>query len=258
MEPRASDVRGSARPSRHNPAHGNRWALFDGDNTLWHIEALYDRARRDLVCLVERSGANVGEIEAFQRHEDKRLYEELGYSASRFAQSFENTLLRFVPNACPAEVRDIRNLALSVFEQPAEIDPDAAGVLMSLRNSHNLGLITAGERWVQERRVAKFRFADIFDVIRIVEKKTASVFRELVADLGIATEASWVVGDSVRSDILPALDAGLNAILIANHNWIEVEREGHRPTHLKVVDRLGEVLPIIVASGLGIAEPAHS
>lgn len=253
----------------HNPAklaravsdvgqRGDRWALFDGDNTLWHTEALYDHARSELVHYIGASGADASKIEAFQRLEDKRLFEELGYSATRFATSFENTMRRFVPGATVTQLSCARHLAQSVFERPAEIDPDAAGVLSCLRSSHQLGLITAGERWVQERRLAAFRYADVFDIIQIVERKTAMVFRKLVADLAIGVEQSWGVGDSLRSDIMPALEVGLNAILVTNHNWIEVERAQNQPSHLKVVDRLGDVLPIIVTAEREIPAPAHS
>ncbi len=257
VENRALPSVGSAKRPDRRVGKGNRWVFFDGDNTLWHVEALYDRARRDLVRFVEQSGASAWEVETFQREEDKRLFGELGYSAVRFARSFENTLRRFIPGATTEQAERVRRLAMSVFESPAETDQDAAGVLVTLRSSHNLALVTAGERWVQERRLAGFNYTGLFDLVHIAEKKTATLFRELVASLCISAEASWVVGDSLRSDAIPALEAGLNAILIANHNWVEVERDGGRPAHLKVVDRLGDILPIIVTSGLEIPAPAH-
>jgi putative hydrolase of the HAD superfamily len=222
-----------------------------------HLEALYDHARDELVRYIGASGADAGAIEAFQRLEDKRLFEELGYSATRFATSFENTLRRFVPDASVAQLGCARHFAQSVFERPAEVDPDASEVLSCLRSSHHLALVTAGERWVQERRLAAFRYTDMFDVIRIVEQKTAVLFRKLSADLAIETGRPWVVGDSLRSDIMPALGAGMNAILIANHNWIEVELLENRPDSLNVVTRLGDVLPIIVTAGIETPAPAH-
>ncbi len=236
---------------------GGRWVFFDGDNTLWHIEALYDHARHELVEYIRQFGADSDEIEEFQRLEDKRLFGELGYSATRFATSFENTLRQFIPSATTAQSQCVRQLAQSVFERPAEIDLDAPGVLSCLRNSYHLALVTAGERWVQERRIASFHYAAMFDVIQIVERKSAVLFRELAASLAIEVGQSWVVGDSLRSDIMPALQAGLNAILIANHNWIEVEHAENRPDNLRVVDRLGDVLSIIVTAGLEIPAPTH-
>lgn len=234
------------------------WVLFDGDNTLWHIEALYDHAREELVRCIDPSGENAADIEAFQRAEDKRMFETLGYSATRFAKSFENTFRMFVPGAADAQREHVRSLALAVFEHPAPVDRDALQVLSELRGSHRLALITAGERWVQEKRVAAFPYRDMFQEIRIVERKTETVFRRITADLGIAVRDLWVVGDSLRSDVMPALTAGLNAILIANHNWIEVERDEVRPHNLRVVDRLGDVPLIINPPVLETPGPAHS
>lgn len=114
---------------RTEPAERDKWVLFDGDNTLWHIEVLYDRARQALVRHIERAGGRPDEVEAFQRLEDKRLFAELGYSSTRFAQSFENTLRRFVTIASNLELQNARHLALSVFEQTAEIDSDVPEVL---------------------------------------------------------------------------------------------------------------------------------
>jgi putative hydrolase of the HAD superfamily len=247
-----------ATPQDRTSATNNRWILFDGDNTLWHIETLYDQARQDLVRFIVRPGANEDEIEAFQRSEDKRLFAELGYSSNRFATSFEHTMRKFMPRATPEQIQYARDLARSVFDRPAEIDPDADGVLHALSGNYRLALVTAGERWVQERRVAAFRYKNCFSAVHIVERKTPDVFRELTASLAINLKESWVIGDSMRSDIIPALAAGLNAILIADHNWIEVEREGNRPGHLQVVERLGGVLSIIVASGIGIPAPEHA
>jgi putative hydrolase of the HAD superfamily len=231
-------------------AKGGRWVFFDGDNTLWHIEKLYDVARENLVHYLGMSGANRDEIEAFQRLEDKRLFGHLGYSATRFATSFENTLRHFKADATLAQLRHARDLALSVFDLPGETDPGTPGVLACLKETYHLALITAGERWVQERRLATFRFLGMFDVVRIVDRKTAELFRLLATELAISAKDSWVVGDSLRSDVIPALDAGLNAVLIANHNWIEIERDEVKPGALKVVDRLTDILPIIIATEL--------
>jgi putative hydrolase of the HAD superfamily len=240
------------------PRGRDRWVFFDGDNTLWHIEALYDRARADLVRHIERAGGPAGEVEAFQRLEDKRLFAELGYSGARFAKSFENTMRRFLAAAPAHDIQLARQLALSVFDQAATIDPDVAEVLSGLKGHYKLGIITAGERWVQQRRVAHFQYAKDFDLIRIVEQKTPDVFRALMTELNADPLGSWVVGDSLRSDILPATAAGLNAILIANHNWVEVERDETGPSHLNVVDRLREILPILATTQTDTAAPGHA
>lgn len=234
-----------------------QWVLFDGDNTLWHIEGLYDHARRELVKFISEYGADPREIEAFQRREDARLFSELGYSAARFGTSFENTVRQFIPNATTAQFERAIQVALSVFERPANIDPDAPAVLGGLRRSHHLALVTAGEHWVQERRVSAFPWAGLFDAVRIVERKTPELFRDLAKELAIDVARSWVVGDSLRSDVIPALKAGLSAILIANHNWVEVERDEMQPGNLVVVDRLRDVLPLIAAAEREIPAPAH-
>lgn len=232
--------------------------MFDGDNTLWHIESLYDQARQNLVRFVERLGANANHVEGFQRSEDKRLFSVLGYSAERFATSFRHTLIKFFPNATEADLAHVSNMAYSVFDSPAVVDPDAPIVLGTLKLGYRLALLTAGERWVQQRRLNTFAFLRCFDFVQIVKRKNIEVFQTLVRDLDLSPEMSWVVGDSLRSDAIPALQAGLNAILVANHNWVEVERDDYHPHKLRVVDRLREVPEVIAESDVGIPVLDHS
>ena len=85
----------------------SNWVIFDADNTLWDVEALYDAAREKFCHLVaELSHQNLKDIEEYQRETDGTLYATFGYSASRFARSFEETLNHFVPDPTIAVVAD--------------------------------------------------------------------------------------------------------------------------------------------------------
>jgi hypothetical protein len=90
------------------------WIIFDADNTLWAIEHLYDAAREALVHYLSAEGCDAKQVEEYQRMRDKELHKTYGYSARRFARSFEDTLLRFFRNALDESVRHVRQLALNV------------------------------------------------------------------------------------------------------------------------------------------------
>src|SRR4051794_889967 len=130
------------------------WIIFDADNTLWSIEHLYDDARRQLCAYVAAQGFSEADVEVFQQDRDQRLHATYGYSACRFARSFEDTLLHFLPASTDSTVRHVRFLALNVFERKAEPAEGLEDVLRSVHTRYNLGLLTAGERWVQERRLS--------------------------------------------------------------------------------------------------------
>jgi beta-phosphoglucomutase-like phosphatase (HAD superfamily) len=109
------------------------WVIFDADNTLWSTEPVYDRAR-DLFCdyvgelLSLRSPKSVltkALVDQLQRHRDLQLQLTHGYSAARFARSFEDTLTFLLPfSASAKELTHVRGLATDVFEKGAEICED--------------------------------------------------------------------------------------------------------------------------------------
>jgi len=208
-----------------NTAASSRWVIFDADNTLWKLEPLYNTARTTMAAYVSGlCSASASQIEEYQQDRDKQLREHYGYSASRFARSFEDTVLHFVQTAEPEHVRHVRALAEGVFAAKAEIFSDVEIVLRSLYAEHwHLGLLTAGEKWVQDKRIAEFHLQEIFHAIDVVEQKNEEEFRRFCKRHKIDPDQCWVVGDSKRSDILPATRAGLKAILIPNENWAAVE-----------------------------------
>jgi putative hydrolase of the HAD superfamily len=228
-----------------------RWVIFDADNTLWDIESLYDRARdafcahvEALVCAAEpATQIQRTLICILQRHRDVQLHATHGYSAARFARSFEDTLSFLLPLASPDEIRQARELALQVFVAEPELAPGLEAALSALAADFSLGIVTAGERWVQEKRLAAFEFRDRFDEIVIVERKMEATFEDFCSSRSVDKGNSWVVGDSLRSDIIPATKVGLRAIHFEAPNW--AVEHGLRPDGVPVARTMDEVLRLI-------------
>lgn len=215
------------------------WALLDADNTLWHVEPLYDSARVRLVSLLADHGADPEVVDAFQRQRDADLFQTLGYSDTRFEQSFVDTLHHAMPEgAGPRLERQARALAREALSSPAETDPDAGPAIALLKRFYRLGMITAGDRRIQQRRIREFPYTAAFDAIRCVPAKSADEFARFCAEHGVDRSRSVVIGDSVRSDVLPAIAAGLTPIWVRNPNWHEVENARVAPAHVATADRL--------------------
>jgi putative hydrolase of the HAD superfamily len=221
------------------------WLIFDADNTLWAVEHLYDQARESMCAFLGAKGASLDLARIFQLSRDKELYETYGYSACRFARSFEDSLFHFFPSAPAEDVRHVRRLALDVFEQPAQLADGLDRLLELLSPRYHLGIITAGERWVQERRLSDFHLRHLFAAIEIVESKNESVFRAFCARHLVDPGASYVIGDSFRSDILPARAAGLRAIWCRSANW-DLENAGDDiPPDVLIIARLAELTQVL-------------
>lgn len=220
-----------------------RWVVFDADNTLWSVEHLYDEARAQLCDYLSMWDVTKADVESFQHERDRQLHATYGYSACRFARSFEDTILHFVPAVAATQVQHVRQLALEVFEKRATLSIGLQEVIEKLALNYQLGIITAGERWVQERRLSDFHLRDRFSAVEIVDVKDASVFQRFIAKYSVDKDTSWVIGDSVNSDVLPALQAGLHAVLLSAPNWDRVEgKVATLPANVPTVTCLQEFL----------------
>jgi putative hydrolase of the HAD superfamily len=113
----------------------------------------------------------------------------------------------------------ISQIATSVVRNKTRPMPRAKEVLRALQGRCRLVLLTKGEYVLQERRVAESGFSELFQRAVIVEHKERETFLRVVRELDAAPDSIWSVGDSLRSDVKPALEAGLNAVWIPQETW---------------------------------------
>jgi putative hydrolase of the HAD superfamily len=225
------------------------WVIFDADNTLWEIESLYDDARRTLSNVLAARGIDAAVVAEMQHAIDEELYKTYGYSAQRFPASFDRTLTYFFPSSSEEERTQIRSLAERVFHQPAIPHPALSEIISRLRSHYSLGIVTAGEDWVQQARLDQFAHREHFNAIEIVPRKDAKAFSDFADRHQVDRKLSWVVGDSIRSDILPAHSAGLNTILVASNNWQRIEmNQAELPQYVHKVEDLADILEIVPLS----------
>ncbi|APG06859.1 hypothetical protein BKD09_00830 [Bradyrhizobium japonicum] len=199
------------------------WVIFDADNTLWATESLYDEARHALVQALVARGVDPFHAEEVQQSIDKELYGSLGYSSERFPTSFERTLVHFLPDSSEEDRARVKAIAQEVFVRPASAHHSLEIIIQKLSESYRLGILTAGERWVQQQRLRHFSYTSRFDAIEIVDRKDSNVFVQFSEKHSVDRRVSWVVGDSLRSDVIPARLAGFNAILLDARNWDRIE-----------------------------------
>lgn len=227
------------------------WVIFDADNTLWDIEHLYDNARNELCHFLEDKGFDRHQIENFQRNRDVELCSTYGYSACRFARSFEDTVIEYLGGSCKNDdVIHVRKIALDVFEKKPKYDDSLNLIFDELKQRRfKIGLLTAGEKWVQEKRIAEFHLTNEIDAIDVVEKKTKEVISDFIVNNKIDRKHSWMVGDSLKSDIKPSIDSGLKAVWYKNHNWKENEnQEDVKDYKYYKITKLNELIGIIDGS----------
>ena len=191
-----------------------RLVALDADDTLWHNETLFrltqtrfndllaDYASPDVV------GAKLIEIE-------RRNLELYGYGAKGFTLSMIETALEVSGAALPGSVlAEILAAGRSLMRHPIETLPGVAEALEALAGKADLVLVTKGDLFHQEQKLAASGLGNLFSGVEIVSEKTPDTYRRVFARYGVDPAEAVMAGNSVRSDVLPPLEAGAHAALI--------------------------------------------
>jgi putative hydrolase of the HAD superfamily len=232
-----------------------RLVIFDGDDTLWRVEELYDSAIREAERSVEAAGLSGEEWRRLQREYDLRNVKSLGMSPDRFPLSSRQALLEVARKhgeELPRNlVEDVVEISRAVFVKRAPVIPGTKRVLSALKPSFELVLLTKGDSTVQRRRVRESGLSSWFARVQIVSDKDEAVFKQIISDFDVQPDEAWSVGNSLASDVNPAIRAGLNAVWIDAHVW-EHERRELEAAHTRVVvlERLEELPEILLPSSV--------
>ena len=197
--------------------------VFDGDDTLWETEALYDSARTRSAEIVAKEGFDADRFQILQRELDIQNVKVLGLSSNRFPTSSVQAYTELARQAgrspIPKVSEKVYRASAAVFQAPAAVYSDVDNVLKAVSQKCLLGLLTKGDQLVQERRIDQSGLRRYFDAIAIVNNKTDAEFLSILAKLGAPPTDSWSIGNSLGSDIVPALSVGMRAIWIDAHVW---------------------------------------
>ena len=228
-----------------------RAAIFDGDDTLWKTEVLYDRAREAVRDIISSQRIDADQWEVRQRVIDVQNVAVYGFSSERFPTSCLQAFKEVWAAAGRSIDVNVENkifyAAQSVFRSNPELIPNVTTVLGTLRRRGvRLALLTKGDPRVQADRIEQSGLASVFEVIEIVQEKTTTTFRTILQNLSADGSNTWAIGNSLRSDILPALELGVRGIWIDAPVW-EYERSDETSTEASVfrATDLREILRII-------------
>jgi putative hydrolase of the HAD superfamily len=150
-----------------------------------------------------------------------------GYGVKSFTLSMVETAIDLTRGAVPAKtIMEILNLGRAMLEHPVEPLPGVAETLAALKDEFSLIMVTKGDLMSQEQKLARSGLGDFFDAIEIVSEKDANTYRRIVARQGIRAEEAVMIGNSMKSDVLPALEAGLWGVHIPYHiTWAHEHAE---------------------------------
>ena len=200
---------------------------FDADDTLWHCEDLFFEAHLGLKKLLpDRRIEDV--IDAV--YDVERLNLEIyGYGVKSFTLSLVETYLTLKKDADGTEIEELLNIGKSILDSPTRIFEGVENTLGQLSQHYKLLLITKGELVDQERKISNSQLANYFDFIDIISEKSPHAYAKILSDKKISPKNFVMIGNSVKSDILPVLKIGGHAIHIPyEYTWKHEEHSVER------------------------------
>jgi len=194
---------------------------FDADDTLWHNERYFRMTEARLAALLA-DHAPADEVFRRLTEAERRNIGRYGFGIKGFVLSQIETALEVTEDAVPGRViREIIEAGKEMLAHPIELLPDAADTVRALAGRYRLVLITKGDLLDQERKLAQSGLGEWFDAVEIVSEKTPEVYIRAFMRHGDGPERAVMVGNSLRSDVVPAIEAGAHGVHVPHETtWI--------------------------------------
>ncbi|MFN4058731.1 MAG: HAD family hydrolase [Roseinatronobacter sp.] len=197
---------------------------FDADDTLWHNERFF-RLTQDYFCGLLADYTDRATLETRLLAAERRNLGQYGFGIKGFVLSMIETAIEVTDHQVPARViSELLAAGQEMLRHPIELLPHAQDAIAALAPTHKLVLITKGDLLDQERKLAQSGLGEMFDAVEIVSDKTAPVYARIFARHGDGPEAALMVGNSMRSDVIPPILAGGWGVHVPHGLEWELER----------------------------------
>ncbi len=217
-------------------------AGFDGDDTLWHSEGYYQHAGAEFERIVGQ-WVDVATEPVRRRLQaiERRNLALFGYGAKGMALSMVEAAIELTGGAIDATaIHRIVALGKAVLDHPVELLPGIRAAVEAVAARHRIVLVTKGDLFHQERKVALSGLGDLFHRIEIVSEKDQRSYARVLGEFGIAADAFAMIGNSLRSDIEPVIALGGWGIHMPYHvTWEHELEHGVRNGHPRVITIAG-------------------
>ena len=196
--------------------------LIDADDTLWENNIYFERAIAKFISHLNHREFTPEQVRLVLNDVERECIISHGYGLHSFAHALVRTFEKLaVEPVTTADHERIHRFAHEIAEHPVEIIPEVPETLQHLAARHHLILVTKGDITEQSGKIERSGLKEYFAATEIVAEKNAPTYHGVVEKYGLSADTTWMIGNSPKSDINPALAAGLNAVFVPHADtWI--------------------------------------
>ncbi|HWR16522.1 MAG TPA: HAD family hydrolase [Terriglobales bacterium] len=208
-------------------SNGAQTLLIDADDTLWENNIYFERAIAKFISYLDHKEHSREQVREILNEVERGNILTHGYGLHSFAHALITTFEKLsVDPVTPEMHATIHSFCHEIAEHPVEVIDGVAETLEYLSGKHHLIMMTKGNITEQTGKIERSGLKHYFAAIEIVAEKDVPTYRGIMEKYELARESSWMVGNSPKSDINPAIGAGIHAVFVPHDNtWIMEHEE---------------------------------
>lgn len=221
-----------------------QFLILDADDTLWENNIYFETAFDQFCDYLGHSSLSPAEIRSVLDEIERVNAKIHGYGCRNFARNLGECLRRLAERDIgDTDLEAVREFAHAILEKPIELIEGVEETVAELSGRHDLTVFTKGDPEEQRLKIERSGLARYFEHTAIAKEKDKASYDRLVADRGLPFERTWMIGNSPKSDINPALAAGLKAVYVPHPRTWSLEHEQLPDSHprLLVIQQIREL-----------------
>ena len=220
------------------------WLLIDADDTLWENSVYFEEAIAEFTDFLAHTALTPREVRQVLDEIELSNIANQGYGSRSFARNLRRCFEHLVErHYCDEDLDRVTAMGEAILHRPIEVIEGVVETLCYLSNRHHLTLFTKGHSEEQLLKFNRSALGDHFHGVKVVREKHAGAYREIVEAEAMDPSRTWMIGNSPKSDIHPALEAGLGAVLVPHERtWsLELTDVPAVSERFRIVERFAEL-----------------
>jgi len=213
-----------------------RQLIFDADDTLWENNIYFEEAFEQFCGYLAHSSMSPPQIRAVLDEIEMVNAKIHGYGSRNFARNLAACFQHLTErDVCEADMDAVKEFAHAILEKPIELIDGVEETVAELSGRHDLTIFTKGDPEEQRMKIDRSGLSRYFQHAVVVKEKNAGAYRALAQERSFAPELTWMIGNSPKSDVNPALLAGLAAVYVPHPRTWSLEKADLPESHPRLL-----------------------